>query len=124
MEEKTGNIQRTRKSSSSVSSHDDDTSQSQHIPLDLTIEILSKLPARSIGRFRSVSKLWSTITTSQDFINSFTTRSLASPPSVLLCVCEGCEGSKLFVFSSTLNKNSSGCPLSCVGSYQFTNPDL
>ncbi|XP_023643267.1 putative F-box protein At1g59675 [Capsella rubella] len=104
-----------------MSSHDDDTSQSQHIPLDLTIEIFSKLPARSIGRFRSVSNLWSTITTSQYFINSFTMRSLAARPSVLIFVY---QGDKLFVFSSTLNKNSSGCPLSCVGSYQFPNPDL
>ncbi|XP_010418851.1 PREDICTED: F-box protein At5g18160-like [Camelina sativa] len=54
MEEKTGQTQRTTQSSSSVSSHDDDTSQSEHIPLDLTIEILSRLPAKSVGRFRSL----------------------------------------------------------------------
>ncbi|KAG7588261.1 F-box domain, partial [Arabidopsis suecica] len=95
--------------------HDNDKSQSEHIPLDLTIEILSRLPAKSVGRFRSVSKLWSAITTSQDFINSFATRSLTSRPSVLITVR---KGDMLFVFSSPLHKNSR---FSCLASYQFTN---
>ncbi|CAL9238205.1 unnamed protein product [Arabidopsis halleri] len=112
MEEKTGKIQ--TQSSSTMSLHDNDSSQSEHIPLDLTIEILSRLPAKSVGRFRSVSKLWSAITTSQDFINSFTTRSLASQPSVLLTVR---KGDMMFVFSSPLHKNSR---FSCLASYQFT----
>ncbi|OAP12836.1 hypothetical protein AXX17_AT1G51280 [Arabidopsis thaliana] len=45
MEEKTRKIQRRTQSSSTMSSHDNDISQSEHIPLDLTIEILSRLPA-------------------------------------------------------------------------------
>ncbi|KAG7585458.1 F-box associated domain type 3 [Arabidopsis thaliana x Arabidopsis arenosa] len=104
-----------------MSSHDNDTSQSEHIPLDLTIEILSRLPAKSVGRFRSVSKLWSTITTSQDFVNSFATRSWGSRSSVLLTVR---KDDILFVFSSSLHKNSSDGQFSCVGSYQFTNPNF
>ncbi|KAG7585240.1 F-box associated domain type 3 [Arabidopsis thaliana x Arabidopsis arenosa] len=117
MEEKTGKIQRRTQSSSARSLHDNDTSQSDHIPLDLTIQILSRLPAKSVGRFRSVSKLWSTITTSQDFINSFPTWSLAWRPSVLLAFY---IGNILFVFSSRLNKIS---PFTCVGSYQHTKPN-
>ncbi|KAG7588260.1 F-box associated domain type 3, partial [Arabidopsis suecica] len=89
--------------------------------------ILSRLPAKSVGRFRSVSKLWSAITTSQDFINSFATRSLTSRPSVLITVR---KGDMLFVFSSPLHKNSrlhnnnSDGPLSCLGSYQFSNSNF
>ncbi|KAG7585244.1 F-box domain [Arabidopsis thaliana x Arabidopsis arenosa] len=115
MEEMTGKIQRRTQSSLAMSLHDNDKSQSEHIPLDLTIEILSRLPAKSVGRFRSVSKLWSAITTSQDFINSFATRSLTSRPSVLITVR---KGDMLFVFSSPLHKNSR---FSCLASYQFTN---
>ncbi|CAH8256687.1 unnamed protein product [Arabidopsis lyrata] len=89
--------------------------------------ILSRLPAKSVGRFRSVSKLWSTITTSKDFITSFATRSLASQPSVLVTVY---KGEILFVFSSPLNKSSSDGKnpnfgkLSCLGSYPCKNPNF
>ena len=121
MEEKTEKSQRRTQSLLTMSSHDNDTSQSEHIPLDLTIQILSRLPAKSVLRFRSVSNRWSTITTSQYFINSFATRSLASWRSVLLCIC---KGDRLFVFSSPLHKSSCDGPLSCLGSYQFTNPNF
>ncbi|KAG7650002.1 putative F-box protein [Arabidopsis thaliana] len=104
-----------------MSSRDNDTSQSDHVPLDLTIEILSRLPAKSVGRFRSVSKLWSANTTSQNFINSFATGSLASRPSVLLTVR---KGDILFVFSYPVDKNSSDGQFTCVGSYQLTNPNF
>ncbi|KAL1189804.1 putative F-box protein [Cardamine amara subsp. amara] len=45
------------------------------IPFDLTREILLRLPAKSLMRFRCVSKLWASVTSDQDFINSFTTQS-------------------------------------------------
>ncbi|CAH8268845.1 unnamed protein product [Arabidopsis lyrata] len=51
------------------------------IPLDLTVEILKKLPAKSLVRFQCVSKLWSSIISSRrDFIESIVTRSLTQPP--------------------------------------------
>ncbi|CAF1709592.1 unnamed protein product [Brassica napus] len=37
----------------------DERSQPNHIPLDLALEILSRLPAKSIMRYRCLSKLWS-----------------------------------------------------------------
>ncbi|CAF2308979.1 BnaAnng38840D [Brassica napus] len=49
------------------------------IPLDLTREILLRLPAKSLVRFRCTSKLWSSLTTEPYFIKSFTTRSLSRP---------------------------------------------
>ncbi|KAL1195531.1 putative F-box protein [Cardamine amara subsp. amara] len=58
-----------------------DRSQPHPIPLDLMLEILSRLPAQSIGRSRCVSKLWSSFSTLQRFINSYATRSSARPPS-------------------------------------------
>ncbi|KAG2242786.1 hypothetical protein Bca52824_095371, partial [Brassica carinata] len=45
------------------------------IPLDVISEILSKLPTKSVGRFRCVSKLWSSVTTDPYFINRFETQS-------------------------------------------------
>ena len=52
-----------------------------NIPLDLTVEILKKLPAKSLVRFKCVSKCWSSIISSRkDFIESIVTRSLTQPP--------------------------------------------
>lgn len=52
-----------------------------NIPLDLTVEILKKLPAKSLVRFKCVSKSWSSIISSRkDFIDSIVTRSLTQPP--------------------------------------------
>ncbi|CAL9238108.1 unnamed protein product [Arabidopsis halleri] len=45
------------------------------IPLDLIHEILLRLPAKSVAKFRCVSKLWSSITTRPDFIRSFVSQS-------------------------------------------------
>ncbi|XP_018450098.1 putative F-box protein At1g47790 [Raphanus sativus] len=53
-------------------------------PIDLTSEILLRLPEKSVARFRCVSKLWSSITTDPYFIDLFETRS--PRPSLLLCV--------------------------------------
>ncbi|CAA7055308.1 unnamed protein product [Microthlaspi erraticum] len=63
-------------------------------PLDLTSEILLRLPEKSVARFGCVSKLWLSITTDPYFINSFEAR--LPKPTVLLCFK---EGNKLFVSS-------------------------
>ncbi|KAL9308922.1 putative F-box protein [Arabidopsis thaliana] len=64
------------------------------LPLDLTSEILLRLPEKPIARFRCVSKLWLSITTDPYFINLFETRS--PRPSLLVCFK---ENDKLFVSS-------------------------
>ncbi|WZZ53457.1 hypothetical protein YC2023_053564 [Brassica napus] len=52
-----------------------------NIPIDLTVEILKKLPVKSLVRFKCVSKCWSSIISSRkDFIESIVTRSLTQPP--------------------------------------------
>ncbi|XP_019098989.1 PREDICTED: putative F-box protein At3g10240, partial [Camelina sativa] len=62
------------------------------LPLDLTSEILLRLPEKSVVRFRCVSKPWSSITTDPYFISLFKTRS----PRLLLCFK---ANDKLFVSS-------------------------
>ncbi|CAH8305947.1 unnamed protein product [Eruca vesicaria subsp. sativa] len=56
------------------------------LPNDLISEILLRLPAKSVGRFRCVSKLWLSITTDPCFIKSFGT---IQRPSLLLCSIKG-----------------------------------
>ncbi|CAN6980048.1 unnamed protein product [Brassica oleracea var. botrytis] len=82
------------------STHDDDNDRSlsiEHVPVDLMGEILSRQPAKSIGRSRSVSKLWSSITTTQGFIKSFAARSSESSQPCDLLIFS--KRDKLFVFS-------------------------
>ncbi|KAJ4896625.1 putative F-box protein [Raphanus sativus] len=95
--EKTENIVKKRRRKQSPSSSKSSSSSSS-IPLDLTLEILSKLPAESVLRFRCISKLWSSITTDPYFISSFKTR-----PRLLMLFR---KGAKLFAFSlSQHNQN-------------------
>ncbi|KAG7593500.1 F-box-like domain superfamily, partial [Arabidopsis thaliana x Arabidopsis arenosa] len=49
------------------------------IPIDLIIEILSRLPEKSIARCRCVSKEWSSILDREDFTELFLTRSKDRP---------------------------------------------
>ncbi|KAG2331614.1 hypothetical protein Bca52824_002794 [Brassica carinata] len=91
------------------STHYDDNDKSLSLPLDLMGEILSRQPAKLIGRSRSVSKLWSSITTTPGFINSFAARSSASSQPCALLIFS--KRDNLFVFSSPQAE-----------SYQFTIP--
>ncbi|KAG7551051.1 F-box domain, partial [Arabidopsis thaliana x Arabidopsis arenosa] len=87
------------------------------VPLDLLWEILSRLPAKSIVRSRSVSKLWSSVTTNPYFIFSFPARS--SKPCVLLVFQ---KGDTLFVFSFPQHQNPID-PYSQVERYEVINPN-
>ncbi|KAL1218466.1 putative F-box protein [Cardamine amara subsp. amara] len=49
------------------------------IPTDLIMEIFSRLLIKSIGRFRSVSKLWGSMLGSPEFTALFMTRSPSCP---------------------------------------------
>ncbi|KFK34958.1 hypothetical protein AALP_AA5G216100 [Arabis alpina] len=49
------------------------------LPTDLIIEIFLRLPAKSVGRFRSVSKQWCSMLSRPDFIELFLSRSCARP---------------------------------------------
>ncbi|CAL9218063.1 unnamed protein product [Arabidopsis halleri] len=85
------------------------------LPLDLTSEILLRLPAKSAVRFRSVSKLWSSITTNPYFINSFQSRA-----NLLLFFK---EGERLFVFTlPQQNRNPNGSSSQPIDSYHINYP--
>lgn len=60
------------------------------IPVDMVIEILTRLPAKSVVRFGCVSKQWSSITTTPHFIKSFNIHSSARP-SLLRVLEDGME---------------------------------
>ncbi|XP_010419453.1 PREDICTED: putative F-box protein At2g19630 [Camelina sativa] len=66
------------------------------IPVDLIVEICSRLPTKSISRCRCVSKLWASIPRLPYFTELFLTRSLARPK--LLFACR--KDSHVFFFSS------------------------
>ncbi|EOA32968.1 hypothetical protein CARUB_v10016298mg [Capsella rubella] len=49
------------------------------IPIDLLIEILTRLSAKSLMKFKSISKLWSSLICSRSFTNSFLRVTSSSP---------------------------------------------
>lgn len=56
------------------------------VPLDLQIQILNRLPAKSVGRFTVVSKSWEKSIRSKNFITSFPFRSLTQPCRLLIAL--------------------------------------
>ncbi|KAJ4883425.1 F-box protein DOR [Raphanus sativus] len=52
---------------------------SLHIPDELIFEILLRLPAKSIARYRCLSKLWASVLDGQDFTDRYLTISSARP---------------------------------------------
>ncbi|XP_020883506.1 putative F-box protein At5g42430 [Arabidopsis lyrata subsp. lyrata] len=74
------------------------------IPMDLILDILSRLPEKSIARFLCVSKLWGSMLRGPYFTELFLTRSLARPR-LLFAVVEYGEWS---FFSSPQPQNPYG----------------
>ncbi|KAJ4879896.1 putative F-box protein [Raphanus sativus] len=101
-------------------SRDDNRLQPNHIPLDLTLDILSRLPAKSIVRYQCVSKLWSSSIKLPSFINSFTARSTSRSPTLLVTIS---SGSRKYVFSFPQHHIPDGSICSPFYSYQITNLD-
>ncbi|RID41492.1 hypothetical protein BRARA_J01450 [Brassica rapa] len=75
-----------------------DQNSPKNIPFDLTFEILSRLPAKSIIRFQSVSKLWSSIIRSKDLADSFLIHSKTRPR--LLFTFKHFDSRQRFIFSA------------------------
>ncbi|CAA7046431.1 unnamed protein product [Microthlaspi erraticum] len=79
---------------------------SDSIPVDLLIDIFSRLPRKSIDRFRCVSKLWKYILRRPDFTELFLTKSSTRPRLLFTLKVDG----KLLFYSlpqpQNPNKNS------------------
>ncbi|ESQ30528.1 hypothetical protein EUTSA_v10012379mg [Eutrema salsugineum] len=76
---------------------------SDSIPTDLVNEILSRLHAKSIARFRCVSKLWSSMILRPYFTDLFLTRSSACPQRLLFAV--QLDGDEWCFFTSSQPQN-------------------
>ncbi|XP_010431728.1 PREDICTED: F-box protein At1g30790-like [Camelina sativa] len=62
---------------------------SDSIPDDMTLEILGRLPGKSLMKFQYLSKFWFSIIRSQRFIDSFFSRSLNRGPRLLITFKNG-----------------------------------
>lgn len=70
----------------------------------IIFEILSRLPAKSLIRFKSVSKLWLSIISSKDLKYSFLTQSKTRPR--LLFTFKDLDSRKSFFFSASEHQNN------------------
>ncbi|CAG7887314.1 unnamed protein product, partial [Brassica rapa] len=69
---------------------------SDTVPVDLLITIFSLVPAKSIARFRCVSKFWAFIFRRHDFTELFLTKSCTRPLLLFTLEADG----KLFFYST------------------------
>ncbi|XP_010468008.1 PREDICTED: F-box/kelch-repeat protein At3g04660-like [Camelina sativa] len=89
----------------------DETHPLPFIPRELIVEILVRVPARSIARFICVSKLWSSIVRSQDFTKSYqllmmTRRSDPTRPRLLFSLlCHSVKTQQLFLSQQDPSSN-------------------
>ncbi|KAL1213384.1 F-box protein [Cardamine amara subsp. amara] len=78
----------------------------------LTFEILSRLPAKSLIRFQSVSNLWFSIISGKYFVDSFFTRSKTRPRLLFSFKFKHLDIPKHFIFSAPehINKGEQNLP--------------
>ncbi|XP_019099671.1 PREDICTED: putative F-box protein At3g47150, partial [Camelina sativa] len=88
-----------------------------YIPLDLQVETLLRLPVKSLLRFQCVSKLWSSIITSQDFRNRQLNFAASSAPRLLITFAK-VYGKELLLFSLPYPTASSSSSSSCCVPYK------
>ncbi|KAG7594197.1 F-box domain [Arabidopsis thaliana x Arabidopsis arenosa] len=77
----------------------------RYIPIDLLMEIFSRVPATTIARFHCVSKLWGSILCRQDFTELFLNMSMTRPR-LLLFTFQAEDNGNIFFFSSPLPQNT------------------
>ncbi|KAL1223216.1 F-box protein [Cardamine amara subsp. amara] len=94
------------------------------VPLDLLIEILNRLPAKSVVRFLLVSKSWAAIIHIKDFIRLFPYRSLTQPLRFLITLTDTDDQKRRinFSFFSSSSLSSSSTTVSTSYLYRITIP--
>ncbi|XP_019086793.1 PREDICTED: F-box only protein 8-like [Camelina sativa] len=80
--------------------HNSITWDARYLPLDLLIEILTRLPAESLLKFKSVSKFWLSLLSSRDFCNRFLT--VPSQPRLYMSLMDRRFYSKSLLLSSAV----------------------
>lgn len=87
----------------------------EQIPLDLVVQILLKLLAKSIARFRCVWKRWDSTFRSPYFTESFFTisSSPSSQPMLLFAFRSRLDGN-MYLFSSASPQPQSWCPSNSI----------
>ncbi|CAA7052085.1 unnamed protein product [Microthlaspi erraticum] len=85
-------------------------SKPEPIPFDVEVEILTRLPVKSVMRSRCVSKMWSSIIRSQGFIDSYYAMSSATRSRFVVVfsngVCVDGVAQRLFIFSGEESSSS------------------
>ncbi|EOA39453.1 hypothetical protein CARUB_v10012646mg, partial [Capsella rubella] len=83
------------------------------LPIELKMDILTRLPAKSLMKFRYVSKMWSSFIRSQELINSFSSKSSTQTRFILALSNDGNfsepEGNLSFYFSFSDDAEESSC---------------
>ncbi|KAL1205054.1 putative F-box protein [Cardamine amara subsp. amara] len=88
---------------------DNEKFSSASIPVDLEVEILTRLPVKSLMKFRCVSKMWSSIIRSQRFVDSYYAMSSTQSRFMIAFSCAYADNDarRLFIFSSLYEKEES-----------------
>ncbi|XP_043721153.1 F-box protein CPR1-like [Telopea speciosissima] len=81
----------------------------KNLPEDIILAILSRLPVKSLLRFRSVSKLWCALITDPDFVQMHLYRSLATNTNLILLVIR----EYLKIFYSDVCEQETAVELDC-----------
>ncbi|CAH8320161.1 unnamed protein product [Eruca vesicaria subsp. sativa] len=100
-------------------------SRTNDVPLDLQIEILNRLPLKTVVRFMLVSKSWQQIIRSKSFIRTFPFRPLTQPPLrflLALCNTDDQTGRINCSFFSSSSLSSSSISLSTTFLSKITLP--
>ncbi|EOA37553.1 hypothetical protein CARUB_v10011820mg, partial [Capsella rubella] len=96
------------------------------IPNDLEVDILTRLPAKTLLKFRCVSKMWSYIIRSQSFVDSHYALSSSTRSRFTVTFCNALivpdDTKRLFIFSSSFEEEDKSSSL--VAKLDMTVPTV
>ncbi|CAH2061335.1 unnamed protein product [Thlaspi arvense] len=101
--------------------HDSKSWVAPEITLDLLMEILARLPAKSVMRFKCISKVWSSLFRSSYFCNRFYMLTSSPGPRIYMSLMDRVDYSKSLLLSSAPSTCS---PSSLVFDQDLTIPAM